>query len=139
MNKTVAVYGTLRKGYGNHRILADGNCEFLGEEVVSGYDMFTNGGFPMIVEGSRDILIEKYRVTDETTMKRLDRLEGYNAEGDTGMYLRRTIKDSEDNDMDIYIWNLGISSYLRPIYNGDFKNPKYAEEEVHKVSSKDQD
>lgn len=139
MNKIVAVYGTLRKGYGNHAILAEGKCEFLGQDTISGYDMYTNGGFPMIVEGTRDIVIEKYRVTDETTMRRLDRLEGYNPESDKGMYLRRTIKDSEENDIDIYIWNLGISGYLHPIYNGDFKNPKYEQEEVHKVSSEDQD
>jgi gamma-glutamylcyclotransferase (GGCT)/AIG2-like uncharacterized protein YtfP len=70
----VAVYGTLRKNQGNHRLLVD--SKFLGEGTTGGI-MYSMGGFPAVdITGDKEIKIEVYSV-DEQTLNRLDGLEGY--------------------------------------------------------------
>jgi gamma-glutamylcyclotransferase (GGCT)/AIG2-like uncharacterized protein YtfP len=73
----VAVYGSLRKGLGNHHIL--GLSSFLGEvkEKVPA-KMISLGGFPGLLkaEEEADLTYEVYKVTD-SILDRLDRLEGH--------------------------------------------------------------
>lgn len=72
----VAVYGSLRSGMGNHRLLAH-IADFAEGETVSEFKMYSLGGFPAIVaqRGSK-IKVEVYEVDDDT-FARLDMLEGY--------------------------------------------------------------
>lgn len=75
MSKTlVAVYGSLRKGLGNHRLLE--HCEQLSVERLEGWDMHSLHAFPAIVKGDSSITIELYEVCEDT-FARLDMLEGY--------------------------------------------------------------
>ncbi len=86
--KNVAVYGTLREGFGNHRILAGY------EPVVAGrfklpYRMVSLGGFPGLVADSKDneVYLEVYEVEDGSeTMERLDNLEGYRGPNQRNFY-----------------------------------------------------
>ena len=70
----VFVYGTLKEGEGNHRLLE--TAEFIREDQLKGWDMYSLGGFPAITQGSGEIYGELYAV-DDATMQRLDVLEGY--------------------------------------------------------------
>lgn len=72
----VAVYGSLKKGFGNHRLLR--HSTYLGEEWVEGWTMYHLGGFPAVAETENyDVVkVEVYLVDDET-LGRLDGLEGY--------------------------------------------------------------
>ena len=72
----VFVYGSLRKGYGNHRLLQD--SEFKGyHNTEPAYTMYSLGPFPMVGEtGHHSIVGEVYEV-DEDTALALDNLEGY--------------------------------------------------------------
>lgn len=73
MNR-IFVYGSLKKGFGNHRLLE--TARFLGETQVKG-KMYSLGGYPgakMDEEGT--IFGELYEV-DDSTKSRLDRLEGH--------------------------------------------------------------
>ena len=94
MKKTlVCVYGTLKKNGGNDYLLA--SSKMISEGLLLDHKLFFSGrggGFPVAMkdEGSRS-LCEVYEV-DEPTVKNLDCLEGYNADKDRGMYLRRTSK-----------------------------------------------
>lgn len=80
----VFVYGTLKAGHGNHGYyLADNDgADYLGRCYIRGdYRMYSNGAFPMVVEGSDPkadlpIVGEVYSV-DETTLHGLDALEGH--------------------------------------------------------------
>ena len=76
MTHTVAVYGSLRKSLGNHRLLEQ--AKFLGTDEIPNFIMYSLGGFPYIRPTPTDstIHIEVYSVTDEE-FARLDRLEGY--------------------------------------------------------------
>lgn len=76
-NILVSVYGTLRKGQGNHKhYLKD--AEFVGEftsEPV--YNLFNLGGFPGLKEnGSTSVKMEVYKV-NQAEAKLVDSLEGY--------------------------------------------------------------
>ena len=77
MGIRVAVYGSLRQGMGNHRLLE--SSKFLGKDKLDGFIMYSLGGFPCIrtvfPEGNT-ITVEVYEVDDET-FRRLDILEGY--------------------------------------------------------------
>lgn len=76
MNK-VAVYGSLREGLHNHRVLGGSEC--LGTDKLKGFSMFSLGSFPFITpeeEESPEIAVEVYEV-NESVFASLDRLEGY--------------------------------------------------------------
>ena len=70
----VAVYGTLRRGYGNHRLLA--SSKYLGPAKTKG-TMYSLGPFPAIsLHGNTDVQLELYEV-DQPTLQSLDHLEGH--------------------------------------------------------------
>ena len=71
------VYGTLKKGFGLHNIIASLN--YIGETKILGYDMYTNGGYPMAVKGWGSIVGEVYEVPEEVEeylFSVLDQIEG---------------------------------------------------------------
>ena len=72
----VFVYGTLKQGYHNHRLLAQ--ATLLGEFTTPpNYTMYHLGGFPAVVmDGNTAIIGEVYEV-DRQEFQQLDFLEGY--------------------------------------------------------------
>lgn len=73
----VMVYGSLRDGMGNNRLL-DG-LEVKSREQIGGFKMYSMGGFPFITHASKDDTItgEIYEVDSESRAQNLDGLEGY--------------------------------------------------------------
>ena len=72
----VAVYGTLKQGYGNHRIIED--AMFVGHAITRlEYPMIDNGYFPYLYqeEGGERVVVEVYEVTKDM-LKKMDELEG---------------------------------------------------------------
>lgn len=82
MKRLVAVYGTLKQGQGNHRVM--GKSKLLGTHVTEAkYTMYDNGGFPFVYnQGNTPITIEVYEVTDRETSDNINRLEGYSGTRD---------------------------------------------------------
>lgn len=73
----VAVYGTLRRGHGNHRVLGDSpSIETVAANLP--VKMYNLGAFPAIVPCTKEhtIIVEVYGVSPDV-FKALDRLEGY--------------------------------------------------------------
>lgn len=87
MGMKVFVYGTLKKGHGNHRYLRGDEhrlgAVMVGEAVTSpNYTMLALGGFPgVVVEGQTPIHGEVYELPDgedgRAMLYRLDKLEGH--------------------------------------------------------------
>lgn len=74
----VFVYGTLKKGFGLHRVVA--KSRFLGKSTLSGYAMFSRIYFPYITKGEGKIHGEVYEVNQDT-LQLLDAIEsGYKRE-----------------------------------------------------------
>ena len=85
----VAVYGTLKGGYGNNYLLK--NSKLISEEVIVGFEMYSVGGFPVIYkkEGC-PITIEVYEVSEDILTGSLDALEGH-----PHWYCRELVETSE--------------------------------------------
>ena len=49
MNNSVFVYGSLKTGFGNNRLLQNKGSVFVTDDVIIGFDMYSMGGFPGIV------------------------------------------------------------------------------------------
>lgn len=86
----VAVYGTLKRGYDNHRLLM--NARFLGTDHLRSIVLYDLGPFPGALERpAGPVLVEVYEVDDQQ-MARLDALEGYNATApEYGEYTRKRL------------------------------------------------
>lgn len=74
----VFVYGTLMRGYGNHRLLMDPGAIRLGDDITLRKEyVMTGRGVPFVSDGGdAHIAGEVYDVTD-AVLKRLDGLEGH--------------------------------------------------------------
>lgn len=76
MKQYVFVYGTLKEGFGNHRVLSSSRKVADAVTCSDSYSM-VDGGFPTVVlGGSFHVKGELYEVTDENVMRNLDWLEG---------------------------------------------------------------
>lgn len=77
----LAVYGTLKRGFGNHYLLEEKNNKFLGKFVTKPeFTMYSLGGYPTITrEGKTSLHVEVYEI-DEQTLRNVYRLEGYSGE-----------------------------------------------------------
>ena len=87
----VFVYGTLKRGYGNNRLLT--RSTFVSEGVVRNHRLY-NSGFPVATPSEGDSITgEVWDIGDsKDTLENLDSLEGcYGTEDDHGMYYRSTV------------------------------------------------
>lgn len=75
MTFRAAVYGSLRKGFGNHEFMRGAN--YLGDALVEDFEMYSLGSFPVCVpKDGESVYVEVYEV-DMHTLEGLDMLEGY--------------------------------------------------------------
>lgn len=79
MSIRVFVYGTLKKGKGNHRLLTE--ATFLGRAKIKGpYLLVSLGGFPGVIKTQdgveREVSGEVYQINDDI-LQSLDWLEGH--------------------------------------------------------------
>ena len=96
----VFVYGTLKQGYGNNRLLHE--AEFIGADTTSEDWLLGDAGCPyafppdVVPKEFKELLHpirgEVYRVQDKHTACSLDSLEGYTGDKDHSHYFRRVIE-----------------------------------------------
>lgn len=116
----VLVYGTLRHGEPNHRLIDMTKSTYLGRYVKTlPYTMVSLGGFPGLVDSelSNPIVVELYDV-DDVTFEKLDTLEGY-----PFFYNRKQI----EVDDGLYAWVYYLNdpdeyTQCPVIYSGDWLN-----------------
>lgn len=115
----VFVYGSLRKGYGNHDRLMK-KAQFLREaETKPEYTLVSLGAFPAMIKGTTAIKGELYSVGLQT-LAQLDILEGH-----PDFYKRTVIKLSDETDCFTYIYQLPIEEKVLQnftIKSGDWNN-----------------
>lgn len=114
----VFVYGTLRKGQGNHSLLS--TAEYLRDESLPGFDMYNVGWFPAVVRGTGVIIGEVYEI-DEDTLEALHALEGYDEDyPEESLYIPE-LEFTEYDALVLYIWNRDMEG-LTLIESGDWTN-----------------
>lgn len=97
----VFVYGTLKQGYGNHRLLE--SSEYVGRGTTILPYLMEHAGCPVVFRSNEGPLHnvdgEVYEVTDET-LSYLDRLEGH-----PGWYVRHEVAvDIQDTGIQQMCW-----------------------------------
>lgn len=99
----VFVYGTLKRGWGNSRLIPEDLTPT--PDSIRGYTMYHMGGFPGIVntpETSRMVVGEVFEV-DDATLRRLDSLEGYRGEGEHNFYERERVVTDNGEECLVYV------------------------------------
>ncbi len=78
MSNNVFVYGSLKQGYGNNRLLATATFVCKDQTVDERFDLRCWGSYPAVYKDSDGTAVigELYEVSDGT-MENLDCLEGY--------------------------------------------------------------
>lgn len=94
--RKVLVYGSLKRGFGNHRVMEAAGGKHIGAHTLSGFDMYSLGGFPAIVRGEGRVECEVYSVD---SLEPLDRLEGHPT------FYKREVVD----DMYVYIYQHDVT------------------------------
>jgi len=118
---TVAVYGTLRYGFGNHGLIKD--SDFLGYGWTKNKMRLCVQGLPYMIRGKHkdgtNVEVEVYSV-DEQTLANLDALEGH-----PGFYRRDKIginldrSDSTTGVINAYVYMVD-SSYDNGVYHSSY-------------------
>jgi len=98
----VAVYGTLKKGYGNHRVMRQAGGEFICEaRSVDAFPLVVSG-LPYLLDkrgSGHRVAVELYRVSSAEGFAILDRLEGH-----PDFYCRKVEKFEADTGEVIEAW-----------------------------------
>lgn len=111
-----AVYGSLRKGLGNHRVVAEAPRQDDG--VISGlFQMYSLGGFPALTHSPTpdDIVVEVYEVNSESQAQSLDWLEGY-----PSFYDREVVTLVDGRECWVYFID-DLSQHQGLVESGDWK------------------
>jgi len=119
----VFVYGSLKRGYPNHRYLEGNNSEFLGESTLVGHRLYHVSFFPGLVESEdpREIVHGETYDVSQVTLSVLDQLEG---EG--YLYKRQLITVLLDNvpvEAYAYLWLPRIPEDIEKVENNNWTGP----------------
>lgn len=114
-----AVYGSLRSGLGNHRVIERSVRQDDG--VVKGkFKMFSmyGGGFPALTHDNTptDIVVEVYQVDDQAQAASLDALEGY-----PSFYDRELVTLEDGRECWIYFIDGNRDGFGEEVTHGDWK------------------
>jgi gamma-glutamylaminecyclotransferase len=112
----VFVYGTLRKGFSNHRLLNHSGATFVSDAKTIDKYRLTADGIPFVFKQFSDIEItgEVYDV-DSNVLSSLDRLEGH------PFSYKREIVPTTAGDAWIYFVN-SSECFGKKISSGDFND-----------------
>ena len=112
--KLLVVYGSLRNGHGNNRLLRE--SDHLSTETISiPYRMISLGGFPGLVpsEENHNIVVETWSV-DDATYKNVERLEGY------PHFYQKAIVTTTQGEGEIYVLEDPRYQHDRTVESGDW-------------------
>ncbi len=125
--KRVFVYGTLMKGYGNHRVFLEGKARQCGRGIIKGELFHLPEGYPGLLKGEGPVRGEVYEIRDENVLKSLDGLEGYEEGGSGNLYerARETVTMEGEETLECWVYYYRDGDYARSrgvfVENGDWK------------------
>jgi len=106
MKEFFFVYGTLKQGYGNNRLLTQTGCSFVGAAYTKDFYAVADIGFPMakLEEGGLRLLGEVYLVESDAVVQSLDHLES------NGSFYTRSVRtvvlDKDQEELPAWIYEV---------------------------------
>lgn len=110
----VFVYGTLRAGEANARLLVGAKLDRLARTEAA-FDLADMGPYPAMVRGGSTAVRGEVYVVDEATLRALDRLEGH-----PRFYRRERITLGDGEEVEAYLMPPEAVFGRRRIANGDW-------------------
>jgi gamma-glutamylaminecyclotransferase len=110
----VFVYGSLRRGLANHRLLAGAAFEGVCR-TASGFRLYDLGPFPAMVAAEHGRVLGELYTADDATLARLDRLENH-----PRWYCRTAIGLADGRRVETYLLPLGQVCDRPVIPSGDW-------------------
>lgn len=129
MTHTLLVYGSLRKGANNNRLM-DG-ADYIGTTKLPGFSLFELGGwFPGVknTEAERpwidEVVVDIYGDVSDEQLKRLDHYEGYYEDAPNNSLFRRIpvttlVDEFPKTTPQVYVYN-GAVDLAKVIESGDW-------------------
>lgn len=104
----VAVYGTLKHGMANHRLLE--GARYVGTDLLTSITLYDLGEYPAaVLEPSDGIVVEVYEV-NTAHVAALDLLEELDARNSEAGLYRRSICQTRHGEAWIYIYNPAVEN-----------------------------
>lgn len=113
----VFVYGSLRKGHGNHAVLDHDSVSFDCNAEINGFAMYSLGAFPgcVAVNSNQPVYGEVYTVDDDNVWQALDALEGH-----PSFYERHVVTTRKGDDVWIYLLDHATVKGREEVKGGDW-------------------
>ena len=116
----VAVYGSLRSGLGNHRVIRQDTVRQADGIIEGMFSMYSLGAFPALALSAAptDIVVEVYEVADKAQAQSLDWLEGY-----PSFYDRKVVTLADGRECWVYFIH-NLEQHQGLVSCGDWKSFK---------------
>lgn len=111
----VAAYGTLRRGYGNSRLVDKGNNHLGTGKTIEKFTMRANGIPYVSQEPTSNIVVDVWEI-DKEQLKHVDALEGH-----PNWYKRKQV-DVSLNDKTLSCWLYFNEGHGTVIESGDYRD-----------------
>lgn len=103
------VYGTLKTGYplNQYTLGSNSNCKKVSDGVIHGFDMYSNGSYPYIVQvedKTHTVTGEVWEVNDSILMTELRSIE----------------REYEETEVDVTV-DGGVETYIAYVYKRDVR------------------
>lgn len=127
MPNQLFVYGSLRQGFQNNRILQRFGAEFIGPARLPGYDLHAVTWYPGIKPNESNqvgVLGEVYKLPENTDeiMNTLDLYEGYSKDNEPGsLFVRREVAVNGEPAY-VYVYNGRVEG--GKIQSGDWEDSR---------------
>ncbi len=109
----VFVYGSLRRGEYNHRLLA--GAEYAGEARVAGFDLYSLGAYPMAIAADGTLVGEVYHCP-APLLRQLDRLEEH-----PHVYRRQWVTLTDAREAWLYVGRVELVAGRPRLDHGDWR------------------
>ncbi len=120
---TIALYGSLMRGFGAMEALGIANAlSFAGPAVIEG-ELYDLGDYPGLRPGAERVLAELYSILDVGVLQQLDEFEGVvSGRPDESFYLRKRVRLVEPTGQHawVYVYNREPTPKAR-IDSGDWR------------------
>jgi len=117
----IAAYGTLRKGYGNSRLLDFGDNWIGTGKTVEKYQL-KESGIPYVNKtADTQITIDLWEI-DSSVLPNIDSLEGYNPNNHDGSWYKRELIPVKVKDKEYNAWLYFNNGGETIIKSGDYKD-----------------